>query len=113
MPRVTGMERLAVALARTAEFVCEAATAINDSEPGTAKLTGPVLMETICEAPAASVTEVVASLATRPPGPVTDRSNVSCTLPVLVIVICNVVPGVAEDGVSLTLTPSGRTVRLA
>jgi hypothetical protein len=72
-PTVGGTLMEAVAEDWTAGLPCDVAIAVRFRVPGSAKLIGPVVIGTTCDAPGASVTWVVPRVATSPAGPATAR----------------------------------------
>lgn len=111
-PEVVAIVRLAEVLAVTAELFCDVAVTVRFREPGRAKLTALVVIETTWWAPAARVTDGMLRLATTAAGPARVRLKVSVAAPVLVTVRPNVVPGAPVVALSDTLTPPPRTVSI-
>ena len=107
-PEVVAIVRLAEVLAVTAELVCDVAVTVRFREPGVAKLTALVVIGTTCDAPAASVTDVVLRLATSAAGPARLRLKVSVAAPVLVTVKSKVVPGAPGRRVERHADPAGQ-----
>src|SRR5208337_2660441 len=110
MPLVTAMLSSAAAESCTLRLPSDVAVAVSSRVPGSAKLTGLVVIETDLWLPGESVTWSVARLDTSAAGPPRLRSNVSCTVPVLYTSISNVLPGLPDDGSRYTLTPLATTV---
>src|SRR4051794_29771739 len=94
-PVVAGIVRVDVAAAWMFALPAEVAAASRGRGRCEANVNGPVVIAIGREAPGSSVTwpRPAGRLATRPAGPPTARLNVSATVPVLVTVIVNVVPG--------------------
>src|SRR5262245_15159899 len=78
-PVVGGMTTGIVAAFFTAVLSLTTAAAVRFKDPTSAKVTAPTLTDTFCEAPGASVTEVVDKEAVIAAGPARLKSNVSCT----------------------------------
>src|SRR5579863_7392221 len=102
----------AVAALCTAGAVSDVAVATRGNDPGTAKLTALVVIDTSCETPGASVTLLVPRVAARAAGAARARSKVSIVWPVLVTFSWKVLPGAPEDGARVTATPAASTSRV-